>query len=187
MKPVKTAALLSLLATSVFVFAQSRTANLAPASLPYVDGHTHIFPNVAEGAVTLILSAMERLNTAKAFIQTEPYGPDNPGSWDAEMILPVTKKHADKLAVLGGGGTLNPMILEAYRTGNAGPEARKQFRQRAEALLEQGVVGFGQLSIEHLSLPQAPRKDYEYAPADSPMMPLSADIAAEHNVPVDLH
>ena len=30
-------------------------------------------------------------------------------------------------------------------------------------------------------------KDYEYAPADSPLMLLLADIAAEHNVPIDLH
>src|SRR5437867_10917348 len=159
----------------------SRTANLTPASLLYIDAHTHIYQLDPEGAVTLILSAMERLNGAKAFIQTEPYGPDNPGRWDAEMILPAVKKHSDKLAVLGGGGTLNPMILEAYRTGNAGPEVRKKFRERAEELLRQGVVGFGELSIEHLSLPQSPVKDYEYAPADSPMMLLLADIAAEHN------
>src|SRR5437016_3417457 len=89
--------------------------------------------------------------------------------------------------VLGGGGTLNPMILEAYRTGKAGPEVQKKFRERAEELLRQGVVGFGELSIEHLSLPQSPVKDYEYAPADSPLMLLLADIAAEHNVPIDLH
>src|SRR3989442_10321648 len=121
------------------VFAQdatkSRTANLMPAPLPYIDAHTHIYQLDPEGAVTLILSAMERLNTAKAFIQTEPYGPDNPGRWDAELILPAVKKHPQKLAVLGGGGTLNPMILEAYRTGDAGPEARKKFRHRAEELL----------------------------------------------------
>ena len=165
----------------------SRTANLTPAAFPYIDAHTHIYQLDPEGAVTLILSAMEKLNGAKAFIQTEPYGPDNPGRWDAELILPAVKKHPAKLAVLGGGGTLNPMILEAYRTGDAGPEVRKKFRARAEELLKQGVVGFGELSIEHLSLPQSPVKDYEYAPADSPMMLLLADIAAEHNVPIDLH
>jgi len=166
---------------------KSRTAVLTPTSVPYIDAHTHIYQLDPEGAVTLILSAMERLNGAKAFIQTEPYGPDNPGRWDAEMILPAVKKHPDKLAVLGGGGTLNPMILEAYRSGNASPEVRKKFRERAEELLRLGVVGFGELSIEHLSLPQSPVKDYEYAPADSPLMLLLADIAAEHNVPIDLH
>src|SRR5437016_13465921 len=57
--------------------ANSRTTNLTPASLPYIDAHTHIYQLDPEGAVTLILSAMERLNGAKAFFQTEPYGPDN--------------------------------------------------------------------------------------------------------------
>src|SRR2546430_7645506 len=74
----------------------SRTANLTPAALPYIDAHTHIYQLDPEGAVTLILSAMERLNGAKAFIQTEPYGPDNPTRWDAELILPAVKKHPDK-------------------------------------------------------------------------------------------
>src|SRR5260370_20296974 len=130
---------------------------------------------------------MDKLDGARAFIQTEPYGVGNPGAWDAEMILPTVKKHPDRLAVLGGGGTLNPMIIEAASTGNAGPEVQKKFRARAEELLRQGVVGFGELSIEHFSLPQSPVKDYEYAPADSPLMLLLADIAAEHNVPIDLH
>src|SRR5437773_6765696 len=113
-----------------------RVATLSPASLPYIDAHTHIYQIDPEGAVSLLLSAMDRLNTAKAFIQTEPYGPDNPGRWDVEMILPAVKKHPEKLAVLGGGGTLNPMILDAYRTGNAGPEVQKKFRARAEELIK---------------------------------------------------
>ena len=167
--------------------ANPRTAVLKPASAPYIDGHTHIDQNHAEDAVMLLLGAMDGLNGARAFIQTEPYGPGNPGAWDVEMILPAVKKHGDKLAVLGGGGTLNPMIIEAYQTGNAGPEVQKKFRARAEEILREGAVGFGELSIEHFSLPQSPVKDYEYAPADSPLMLLLADIAAEHNVPIDLH
>src|SRR5579871_847626 len=96
-----------------------RTAVLQPASSPYIDAHVHIDQHDPEGAVQLLLRAMDGLNGAKAFIQTEPYGPDNPGRWDAEMILPAVKKHADKLMVLGGGGTLNPMILESWRTGDS--------------------------------------------------------------------
>ena len=164
-----------------------RVSVLTPASLPYSDAHTHIDQHDPEGAVTLLLSAMGKLNAVKAYIQTEPYGPDNLARWDIETVLTAVKKHQDKLAVLGGGGTLNPMILEAYRTGNAGPDVQKRFRQRAEEILRQGAAGFGELSIEHLSLPQSPVKDYEYAPADSALMLLLADIAAEHRVPIDLH
>jgi predicted TIM-barrel fold metal-dependent hydrolase len=167
--------------------ANPRTAVLKPASAPYIDAHTHIDQNHADEAVALLLGAMDGLNGSKAFIQTEPYGPGNPGAWDVEKILPAVKKQGGKLAVLGGGGTLNPMIIEAANTGNAGPEVQKKFRARAEEILRAGAVGFGELSIEHFSLPQSPVKDYEYAPADSPLMLLLADIAAEHNVPIDLH
>jgi len=164
-----------------------RTAVLKPASSPYIDAHVHIDQHDPEGAVQLLLRAMDGLNGAKAFIQTEPYGPDNPQRWDVEMILSAVKKHPDKLMVLGGGGTLNPMILQSWRTGDSGPEAKRKFRERAEGLLREGVAGFGELSTEHLSLPQSPVKDYEYAPADQPLMLLLADIAAEHNVPIGLH
>ena len=88
---------------------------------------------------------------------------------------------------LGGGGSLNPMIIEAQRTGEASPVVQRRFRERAEELLRMGAAGFGEMSIEHLSTPQSPVKDYEYAAADSPLMLLLADIAAEHNVPIDVH
>ena len=164
-----------------------RTAVLKPTSAPYIDAHVHILQTQPEQAVNLLLDAMKRLNGTRAFIQTEPYGPDNPGAWDVTLTIEAIKKYPDKLAALGGGGTLNPMIIEAQATGNAGPEVQKKFRERAEALLKQGIVGFGEMSIEHFSLPQSPVKDYEYAAADSPLMLLLADIAAEHDVPIDLH
>ena len=164
-----------------------RTAVLKPASSPYIDAHVHIDQHDPEGAVQLLLQAMDGLNGAKAFILTEPYGPGNPARWDAEVILPAVKKHPGKLIVLGGGGSLNPMLLQSWRTGDSGPQVQREFRQRTEQLLREGVSGFGELSTEHLSLPQSPVKDYEYAPADHPLMLLLADIAAEHNVPIDLH
>src|SRR5690349_11184571 len=104
-----------------------RTAVLKPASSAYSDAQVQIHQHDPEGAVQLLLRAMDGLNGAKAFIQTEPYGPDNPARWDAEMILPAVKKHPDKLLVLGGGGTLNPMILQSWRTGDSGPEVKRKF------------------------------------------------------------
>lgn len=164
-----------------------RTAVLKPVSAPYIDGHTHIDQNHPDEAVALLMGAMDGLNGAKVFIQTEPYGVGNPGAWDIEKILPAVKKNPGKMSVLGGGGTLNPMIIEAAETGKTSPETMKKFRARAEELLRLGAVGFGELSIEHFSLPQSPVKDYEYAPADSPLMLLLADISAEHSAPIDLH
>jgi len=171
-------------------FAAGQTAGssaLTPAVTPYIDAHTHAQRDDPEGSVRLVLQAMKGLNGAKAIILMEPYGPNNPDAWEAETILPAAKKYPDKIAVLGGGGSLNEMILESSRTGDAGPDVQRRFRARAEELLRGGVAGFGELSTEHFSLPTSPVKDYEYAPADSPLMLLLADIAAEHNVPIDLH
>src|SRR2546423_8582139 len=185
------AALLLLAQTSLgeerSALAPARVNALMPASAPYIDAHVHIDQNRPAESMQLLLQAMARLNQSRGFVQTEPYGPDNPEAWDANKILAAAKKFPDKLMVLGGGGTLNGMIIASYRSGDAGPEAQRKFRDKAEELLRSGVAGFGEMSIEHFSLPQSPIKDYEYAAADSPLMLLLADIAAEHNVPIDLH
>ena len=49
-----------------------RTAVLKPTSSPYIDAHVHIDQHDPEGSVQLLLRAMDGLNQAKAFIQTEP-------------------------------------------------------------------------------------------------------------------
>ena len=36
--------------------------------------------------------------------------------------------------------TLNPMIIEAARTGDVGPDVHKKFRERAEAVVAAGAV-----------------------------------------------
>jgi predicted TIM-barrel fold metal-dependent hydrolase len=165
----------------------SRTAMLKRSATPYIDAHVHIDQNDPDNAVALLIEAMDHLNGARAFIQTEPYGPANPARWDIEKVMGAVKKHPGRVIVMGGGGTLNPMILQAYRTGKADPEMRKKFRERAQEILAEGAAGFGELSIEHFATPASPVKEYEYAPADSPLMLELADIAAEHDVPIDLH
>jgi predicted TIM-barrel fold metal-dependent hydrolase len=98
-------------------------------------------------------------------------------------MLAEAAKYPGKLGVLGGGGTLNAMIMRAVATGEDGPEVRAQFKARAEQLLQEGVVGFGEMTAEHFKLVTP----YQYAPADHPLYLLLADIAAEHGVPIDLH
>ena len=130
---------------------------------------------------------MSGLNSTKMFILAEPYGPENPERWEAELVLPIAKKYPDRIDVLGGGGSLNGMIQQSVRTGDVGPEIQRKFKERAEELLREGVAGFGELTTEHLSVPSSPLPEYEYAPADHPLLLLLADIAAQHGVPIDLH
>ena len=165
----------------------ARVTALTPAGQPYIDAHLHIDQNRPAESMQLLQQAMTHLNQERGYVLTEPYGPDNPNRWDVDKIIGAAKANAGKLIVLGGGGTLNGMIIASYRSGDAGPEVQKKFRAKAEELLNMGIAGFGEMSTEHFSLPQSPVKDYEYAPADHPLMLLLADIAAEHNVPIDLH
>jgi predicted TIM-barrel fold metal-dependent hydrolase len=167
--------------------APARVMALMPAASPYIDAHLHVDQNRPGESIQLVLQAMDHLNQARGFVLTEPYGPDNPNRWDVDKILAAVKRHPDKLIVLGGGGTLNGMIIASYRSGDSGPDVQRKFREQAEKLVRDGIAGFGEMSTEHFSLPQSPVKDYEYAPADHPLMLLLADIAAEHNIPIDLH
>jgi predicted TIM-barrel fold metal-dependent hydrolase len=154
-----------------------------PALTPYVEAHTHFDDKDPEGSVRSALAALGRQNATKIFFLTPPDTSDHPGHFDAEVLLPAAKKYPGKLAVLGGGGTLNATIVQSVATGDAGPAVQKTFRERAEELIREGVAGFGEMAAEHFD----GATPYQYAPADHPLYLLLADIAAEHNVPIDLH
>ena len=154
-----------------------------PALTPYIEAHTHFDEHDADGTIRAALAALGRQNAAKIFLQMPPDTFDHPGHFDAEVILAAAKKHPGKLAVLGGGGTLNAMIHQSVASGDAGPEVQKKFKNRAEELLREGVVGFGEMTAEHFD----GLTPYQYAPADHPLFLLLADIAAQHSVPIDFH
>ena len=158
-------------------------ASRAAAAPPFVDVHTHLEPGNPRQSVEAALRAMPAENAVRLVFLPPPFTADDPARYDAELLLPAIAGHEDRLAVLGGGGSLNPMIHEAVRTGDAGPAVRERFRARAEQLLREGVAGFGELAAEHF--PGA--TPYQSAPPDHPLFLLLADIAAEHGVPIDLH
>ena len=168
---------------------QTETGNAPPmneavaASAPYVEAHTHFDDKDPEGSVRSALAALARQNATKIFFLTLPDTFDRPGTYDAEVLLPTAKKYPGKVAVLGGGGTLNPMIMKSVATGDAGPAIQQKFKERAEELVREGIAGFGEMSAEHFD----GATPYEYAPADHPLFLMLADIAAEHNIPIDIH
>jgi predicted TIM-barrel fold metal-dependent hydrolase len=163
--------------------ADAPAAPVVPALTPYVEAHTHFEAGDPQGSVNAALAAIPRQNAAMVLLQMPPDTFDHPGHYDAEVILAEARKHADRIAVLGGGGTLNAMIIQAAATGDAGPAVQKKFKDRAEELIKEGVVGFGEMTAEHY----AGGTPYQYAPADHPLYLLLADIAAKHGVPIDLH
>jgi len=159
-----------------------------PASRPYVDTHVHFDAKVASdpfGEVAAALQEMPHENVAKLIFMPGPFLPDDPNRFDHEAFLAAVKENPSKLAFEGGGGSLNVMIQESVRSGDAGPAVQQKFEARAEQILRDGAVGFGEMSSEHLSF--APSQVYETAPPDHPLFLLLADIAAAHNVPIELH
>lgn len=167
------------------------------AGVPYIiDTHNHLFAQFPtgpgqlstdyEGAAQVALETMDKLGIKKLFIMPPPFAPNHPHAYDVDDLIAIVKRRPDRFALLGGGGSLNPMIHQAARTGNVGPDARARLEQKAQEILAKGALGFGELTAEHFSL-GGPTHPYESAPPDHPLFLLLADIAARHGVPIDIH
>ena len=176
-------ALLALLLIVRLAGQNQRSPEPVPASTPFVDTHVHLEPSDPARSVEAALQAMPGENAAKIIFMPPPFTGDDPARYEMEVFLPAVKGHTDKLAMLGGGGSLNPMIQQSARSGDAGPGLQRKFKARAEELLRLGAVGFGELAAEHFQ----GATPYQSVPPDHPLFLLLADIAAAHGVPIVLH
>jgi predicted TIM-barrel fold metal-dependent hydrolase len=170
-----------------YAAAQPASTDAPVAALsPFIEVHSHMGAKEADASIEDALRAMPVENAAKIIFLPLPFTPGDPARFDDEVLIEAEKNHRDKFAFLGGGGTLNVMIQESMRSGNAGPEVQKKFRERAEEIMRQGAVGFGEMTSEHFAT--SPTAYYEHAPADHPLFLILADISAEHGgAPIDLH
>jgi predicted TIM-barrel fold metal-dependent hydrolase len=107
------------------------------------------------------------------------------GYFTLEGFIKEARKNPEIFAFLGGGGTLNPMINNEAPDGRVSDSLRRRFEKRAEEIIAMGAVGFGEMTALHFSLTD--KHPFESVPADHPLFLLLADIAARHDVPIDLH
>ncbi|MGB6947410.1 MAG: hypothetical protein WBE37_33730 [Bryobacteraceae bacterium] len=156
---------------------------VVPAVSPYIDAHTHFDERDPEGSIRAIMRAFPRQNMVRACLLISPDTTSPSGTADAAGILAAAKSFPGKLAVLAGGEILNSMIQQSVRSGDTGAAIQRKFRERAEELLRMGAAGFGEMAAEHF----AGGTPYQFAPPDHPLFLLLADIAAQHDVPIDLH
>ena len=116
------AAPLSIFALYVFASLPAAETEKIRALSPHIDVHAHLDQTDAKGSVEAALRSMSVGNAAKIIFPPSPFTPGDPAKFDTELILEAEKRYGDKFAFLGGGGTLNAMIQQLVRTGDAGPE-----------------------------------------------------------------
>ena len=116
-----------------------------PALTPYIDAHVH-FDGDTQGIVRAALQGITRQNAVKFFFLSPPDTFDTPNRLETDFLMSVVRQHPDKLAILAGGGTLNAMIQQSVKTGDAGPEVQRRFRERAEEIIRMGGIGFGEMT-----------------------------------------
>lgn len=150
------------------------------APVPWVDVHVH--PNSGSYSVKSIIKTMQDDPWAKAVLMPTPQN-DNP--WKLEDYYKAAKKYPGRLVYLGGGGTLNPMIHADSPDGVVSEKLKKRFIKRAEDIIKKGAVGFGEIAILHPSLERG--HPFESVEGDHPLLLALADIAAKHNLVIDIH
>ena len=134
-------------------------------------------------AVSGLFYQMDRYKVAQALVVVVPGHNSDPDE-EYQKFLSVTRRYPERLKLIAGGARLSPYLqkIDADAVTDAD---RGRFRAVAESILADGAVGFGEMLSYHLCL--GPTHSFQLAPADHPLFLLLADIAAEHDVPIDLH
>ena len=153
----------------------------------WIDVHFHLiadkgdlesFDEAARAALQIMNA--ERIRTI--VVMSPPRPREN---FDIESLADIAKKYGPRIVMFGGGGTLNPMLQEAGKSPEVTEGVRRRFEETAQRIIASGAKGFGEITAHHVSL--SPSHGYESVPADHPLFLLLADIAAQHDVPIDLH
>lgn len=176
---------------SVFIFLLCLAFPVRAEGVQFIDTHVHLehTHGVAQlpAALAVARAEMSRLGIDLSLLMPPPQAPSNPFFYDIEDLHRILDQDIKRFRLLGGGGSLNPML---HRTApeTVDEDVRHEFRHRAEEVLALGAIGFGEIAVHHLSLPQMGSfHPYESIAADHPLLLLLADLAAENNVPIDIH
>lgn len=159
-------------------------------ALDLLDTHMHfqLAPTRdLDGSLDAALATMDKFGIGRALLMPPPLVSSTVKTYyDIDDVGFVLKRHPGRFALLGGA-RLNIMI-HATPPAEVDAAVRDKFRAQAEAVIAAGGVGFGEIAIHHVSIPaMGSQHAYESVPADHPLLLLLADIAAEKDVPIDLH
>lgn len=161
-------------------------------ALTIVDTHGHIAysgPRATDYSRSLdaAVERMDRSGIRSMIVMPPPMSGARAAGFDVEDFIAVVRAHPGRILPAGGGGTLNP-ILHSTPADAVSTSALEAFRARAEAIAAAGAVAYGEMAVHHLALaPMGPQHPYEAVPPDHPLLLLLADIAADKDLPIDIH
>lgn len=178
-------------ATLVAILTFSLAAVSFAAAPPIIDTHAHIAnpggrrgPDF-RGALDAAIGRMDRAGFSRSVIMPPP-APAGVG-YEIESYRFAKDAYGGRILTGGGGGSLNGM-LQSSTPDSVTDEMKNSFRARAQEIAAAGAVVFGEIALHHLSLTaMGPQHPYEWTAPDHPLMLLLADIAAEKNLPIDVH
>jgi predicted TIM-barrel fold metal-dependent hydrolase len=173
-----------------------RTAATGRQALSWIDVHVHPSPGRgltpdAAGTIAAAVAAIDADHIGLMVLLPPPMV--DVMKFSGKVVRPVpierwideARKYPDRFVVMGGGGSLNAIIHDESPDGRPSDALKARFAQRAEAIMDMGAVGFGELAVSHLSM--VPGQPYMVVPADHPLLLLLADIAARHDTVIDVH
>lgn len=157
--------------------------------IPWVDVHVHLLSrtgaeNDFAGAAQAAMVAMDS-GQVQSVVMPMPQITGGRPPFDWRDFIDALKKYPGRFAFLGGGGTLNPIIMDNAPRATIDERTRAAFTRSAEEIIAAGAAGFGEMAAHHLSAMSG--HPHESAPADHPLFLLLADIAARHDAVIDLH
>ncbi len=165
-------------------------ASAGAQNLPMVDSHSHFQAGKDRNfqtALTRALQEMDQVGIVRTLLMPPPLPRDQgPMYYDIEDLQFAAIQAPGRVSLLGGS-SLNVMI-HAVAPQDVTDAMKTAFAARVKAILDQGAVGLGEIAIHHVSIPaMGPQHAYELIAADHPLLLLLADLAAERDVPIDLH
>ncbi len=168
-------------------------STLALAGDGWIDTHVHIRPpagprkageNPLAAAAEALVAKMDANGVEVSLVMPPPRGSTQQRAVDEEMLAKLVSRHEGRLVFVAGGASLNCTIQETDPS-KVTEEVRAQFERQAESLTKAGARAFGEMCALHFAL--GPEHPFEEVVPDHPLFLLLADVAARHDIPIDLH
>jgi hypothetical protein len=149
---------------------------------PWIDVHVHITAPNAGGLRKMVEKAaadLSRVGVSTGMIMPTPLAP-----FSYEDYVKATRDLPKGLVLMGGSDILDPLIHD-NKPEDVTPELKQQFVERAERVLDDGAIGFGEMAALHFSLAEGHK--FMLAAPDHPLFLALAEVAARRNAVIDLH